>query len=797
LLINYPVPLIIIRLKRILLLFLFSISFLTGKATHIVGGELYYTYLGNNQYRIQLTVYRDCFNGVPPFDDPALVGIWDANNVLLNSLNMTPNDSATIPPIINSPCFVPPTNVCYRVCNYFTTVTLAPRPGGYQLAYQRCCRNQTILNIVTPLDVGGTFYCTIPGTPSQNSNPQFNQLPPPFICSGLDFVFDHSATDAEGDSLVYELCNPYDGASTLDPALTTGTIVNYSPPYTTVTYQPPFNLGNLLGGTALTIDGQTGLLTATPNTIGQFVIGVCVNEYRNGIFLSKTRRDYQLNVVACPTLVVAALQTPLLTCGSNLVQFSNNSFGASTYLWNFGDPTTTTDVSTALNPSYNYPGVGTYTVTLIAYSSFNPGCADTTIGTVTIAPDYITDFSYSQTTCSPLVQFNDTSNAASGVTTQWNWNFGDGSPAVNIEDPTHNFPGPGTYTVTLQTVSALGCRETIVKTVIIPPYVSVSATSGTVTCTGLCTGQSTANTTSGISPFSFIWSNSQTTQTITNLCPGTYTVTVTDSLGCTSTATSTIGQPPVLTATASATDAYCDGLCIGTANATPAGGTSPYQIQWNDPNSQTGNPATGLCPGFYSATITDSNGCSVTTTPVEVEFDSFIPPLDAVISDSVIFAGQSVTLLANASGNFTYSWTPVLGLSSATVQSPIASPTQNTTYYVVITDPLGCSNTDSVSVAVKEVTCGEPVIYIPNAFTPNNDNSNDVVLVRGNTIRDLEFKIYDRWGEKVFETNDPKKGWDGYYQGKLASPAVYVYYVEAVCFDEQRFFKKGNVTLIR
>jgi gliding motility-associated-like protein len=115
----------------------------------------------------------------------------------------------------------------------------------------------------------------------------------------------------------------------------------------------------------------------------------------------------------------------------------------------------------------------------------------------------------------------------------------------------------------------------------------------------------------------------------------------------------------------------------------------------------------------------------------------------------------------------------------------------------VITDAFGCSNTDSVSVVVKEVTCEEPVIYIPNAFTPNGDNNNDFVYVRGNTIRELEFKIYDRWGEKVFETTDPKKGWDGYYKGKLATPAVYVYYVEAICFDNQRFFKKGNITLIK
>ncbi len=316
-----------------------SLSAFRGEATHIVGGELYYQYLGNNLYQIRLTVYRDCYFGVPPFDNPASVGIFDANNQLIQSINMLVNDSSTVPPTVNSPCFIPPTDVCYRVANYYATVSLPPAPGGYQLAYQRCCRNQTILNIVNPLSTGATFYANIPASVPDNGNPVFNELPPPFICSGLPFVFDHSATDPDGDSLVYELCTPFTGASQNIPQPQPP----FNPPYSNIVWQPPFQLSNMLGGTPMTIDPQTGLLTATPNTIGQFVIGICVNEYRNGVLLSKTRRDYQINVVSCPTLVVAALQTPILTCGSNTVQFTNNSFGAGSYFWDFGDPTNSSD----------------------------------------------------------------------------------------------------------------------------------------------------------------------------------------------------------------------------------------------------------------------------------------------------------------------------------------------------------------------------------------------------------------------------------------------------------------------
>jgi len=786
-------------LKKIVVFVLFFCSNLAANATHIVGGELYYEFSGGNQYKITLIVYRDCYNGVPPFDDPAFIGVWDANNVLVTTINMaSSNDSIEIENVINNPCFVRPVDVCYIKNKYEKTVTLPLIPGGYQLAYQRCCRNFSILNIVNPLNVGATFYCTIPGTPVINSNPVFTVLPPPFVCAGLPFVFDHSAIDSDGDSLVYEICTPYNGASQSVPVLDISSIGSFYPPFTTVIYQPPFNTANLLGGVPLTINPQTGLLTATPNTIGQFVIGICVNEYRNGVFLSKTRRDYQLNVVACPTLVVAALQTPVLTCGSNTVQFTNNSFGASTYLWNFGDPTTTADVSTAFSPAYTYPDTGTYTVSLIAYSAFNPLCADTTVGTVTLLPDYVVDFNYSLTPCSYVVNFTDSSNSVSGVTTEWLWNFGDGSPTSLVTDPVHTFPGPGTYVVTFRGKSLRGCIKTITKTIIIPPALTLSASSGSVTCSGLCTGQSAANIINGAAPYTFLWSDplGQITSTATGLCPGTYTVTVTDSLGCIDSATATINSPVPLVSSTSSTDAYCNGLCIGTATISGSGGTPPLSVVWNDPQSQTTLSATGLCPGTYIAILTDINGCSVSNNAT-VTFSNFIPPLEAIISDSTIYIGESVNLLANTTGNFTYSWTPVSGISNPTIQNPTANPVINTTYYVTITDSSGCSNLDSVSVVVREVSCVEPEIFIPNAFTPNGDNNNDKVYVRGNTIKELEFKIFDRWGEKVFETNDPKIGWDGYYKGEIANPAVYVYYVEAVCFNNEKFFKKGNITLIR
>ena len=159
---------------------------------------------------------------------------------------------------------------------------------------------------------------------------------------------------------------------------------------------------------------------------------------------------------------------------------------------------------------------------------------------------------------------------------------------------------------------------------------------------------------------------------------------------------------------------------------------------------------------------------------------------------------QSVNLNAvSTTSGLSYNWTPTAGLNNPSISSPSATPSQSTIYTVTITDALGCSNTDTVSVIVQTITCNEPEIYIPNAFTPNGDQNNDRMYVRGNTIRELTFRIYNRWGEKVFESNSTAIGWDGTVNGKAATPAVYTYYVEAICYDNQRFFKKGNISLIR
>jgi len=108
-----------------------------------------------------------------------------------------------------------------------------------------------------------------------------------------------------------------------------------------------------------------------------------------------------------------------------------------------------------------------------------------------------------------------------------------------------------------------------------------------------------------------------------------------------------------------------------------------------------------------------------------------------------------------------------------------------------------CSGVDSITIIVEELVCGFPTVFLPNSFTPNGDGENDILFLRGDLIESMSLEIYDRWGEKVFESTDQSLGWNGTYKDREADSGVYVYILEAKCIDGQELSDKGNVTLIR
>lgn len=274
--------------KKLILLILFLGMGSTVLATHINGGFLTYRELSANNYEIKLVVYRDCFNGVPPFDDPASIGIFDANNSLYTEILTSSMDSDYIIP--NTGCLPP--GICFVRCVYTEIISLPPSSGTYTLCYQRCCRPQTIINLDSPLSRGMSFTCQI-NTNITNTSCSFMGEIPGYAFVNDNFIFDASATDPDGDSLAYELIDCMDGADQLAPMPQPP----FSPPYSNVPWLSPFSLQDVLTGPVpLTIDPVTGAMSATPGAIGTFEIAMVAKEYRNGNLINSQSREFLLFV---------------------------------------------------------------------------------------------------------------------------------------------------------------------------------------------------------------------------------------------------------------------------------------------------------------------------------------------------------------------------------------------------------------------------------------------------------------------------------------------------------------------
>lgn len=290
-------------------LFMFLISGVHLNAMHLVGGEISYTCNGEisegmYSYNISLIVYRDCTCpiGTPTcadFDDTALARVYDAENNFINLVELNIAGRENIQPNISDLCIEELPNVCVESSiGYEASVTLPFSEGGYTILYQRCCRNATA-NILNSTATGSTYLVTIPpqNLVACNNSPVFSNFPPIAICAGYPFEFDHAAIDADGDSLIYELCTPFNGASFDMPAV----VDTLSEPiYEPIIWEDGFSASNpVLSNPKFTINSTTGQLSGLPTTLGLFTVGVCVKEFRNGNLLNTSSRDFQFNVVDC------------------------------------------------------------------------------------------------------------------------------------------------------------------------------------------------------------------------------------------------------------------------------------------------------------------------------------------------------------------------------------------------------------------------------------------------------------------------------------------------------------------
>ncbi|MCC6723342.1 MAG: gliding motility-associated C-terminal domain-containing protein, partial [Saprospiraceae bacterium] len=233
------------------------------------------------------------------------------------------------------------------------------------------------------------------------------------------------------------------------------------------------------------------------------------------------------------------------------------------------------------------------------------------------------------------------------------------------------------------------------------------------------------------------------------------------------------------------------------------GGTPPYQYSLDGGETFTTHVANGnLQPGTYDLVVRDANGCELTDVAYLPEPPVLLVSLGA---DTLINLGDSYQLVALTSlpesEIASVEWRADSTLSCLDCISPIAMPRQQTDYFVKITSKTGCTAESYTTVFVKK----EANVYVPNAFSPNGDGTNDVFMIfaGGNSVQEVRsFLVFDRWGETVyqyyhFEPNNPLYGWDGTLRQTPMNPAVYVWFAEVELIDGSTRLLKGDVNLIR
>ena len=257
-----------------------------------------------------MKIYRDCASSGAQFDSApgafteGTVTVYRDGTVVpfIPTVTLDAPTITNIPPDVSNPCLIIPDDVCVEEGVYIFILTLPTDPNSYHIVYQRCCRNNSINNIIFHEDTGETYTIELTPEAQQNStgcvnnSPTFNNFPPIIICVNEPINFDNSASDSDGDQLVYKFCSPKEGGGTggtdpgstpMDAALPNGVAPNPDtpPPFDNVTFvSPTYGPLNPMGGDPqVAIDPATGMISGIPNTLGQFVVGVCVEEYRNGV----------------------------------------------------------------------------------------------------------------------------------------------------------------------------------------------------------------------------------------------------------------------------------------------------------------------------------------------------------------------------------------------------------------------------------------------------------------------------------------------------------------------------------
>ncbi len=855
----------------------------SSHAAHIIGGEMRYEYLGpgsgtNRAYRITMILFRGGMGA--QFAESYAVGIYNNDNgQKVNGggpnnnwlINRTPPNTSFQVPIIFPSCITNPPVLNYEYAIYIMNIELPLNTTGYTLAYQTCCRIDGMVNVGN--STGSTYSCVIPGTESlgnteTDSSPQFG-LPVNVICRLASFTLNFSAVDPNPtDSLVYTLCNAFNGGAAGDAGFNNPA----PPPYISVIYNGGYS-GTDPFGTGATIDPQTGVISGMAPDVGKYVVCVCITVYRNGVFIGTHRKDLIVEVSDCQ-ITDANPMPDFVTCDGFNIQFTQNSTGANSYFWDFGDLTTLADTSLLNNPTYTYPDTGLYKVKLIINKG--TGCMDSAIRTIGVYPGFFPGFRAVGSCFTNPYQFIDTTRTNYGVVNSWSWNFGDLATLADtshLQNPTWTYPSPGPRTVFFIVTNSKGCKDTVQQIVdVLDKPLLTLAFKDTLICRGdvvQLNAQGPATSTYSWTPPVNIVGANTATPTVSPNNTIWYYVSINDN-GCLNNDSVRVRVVPDVTLVAMNDTTICQGDAIVLGAQTDG-----LQFIWT-PAGNLDNPnilnPTAITNTTTTYTITAIiGGCSksddVVVTPVpypianagpdpticyntsvqlnaSIVGNSFVwspasylnnpnilnpvatPPRTTqyILSaydilgcpkpgrDTIVvnvnpkvqaFAGRDTTVVVgqplqfNATGGVNYFWSPSTGLNNPNIFNPIGiynASIDSVRYKVIVTDAIGCSDSAYILVRVFKTI---PYVFVPTAFTPNNDGRNDLIRPIAVGIQKINyFSIYNRWGQLVFTTTVNGKGWDGRIDGKLQNTGVFVWMVNAIDYLGNPFFLKGTVALI-
>lgn len=490
------------HMYRLLLLAVVLLKHADLHASHLIVGEMTYKHIGSQQYEFTVYYYRDCRStsqggGNPAAlvdDDPLYITVYE-NGSFFSFDSITSSAVYQLPFNNLNNCLLSNIPQCINVMQVQFTMVLPNSAATYTILNQRCCLNGSISNILNPGMNGNSFYCVVPpSSVHPNSSAEFKPVSNLLMCTNKKYVIDHSATDPDGDSLSYEICETDLGgspdASGTKPRITSGNLPVFQHPV----YVSPYSAGYPMPG--LSLNASTGEMLVNTNLQGSYLVTVCCHEWRSGVMINTIKRTYTYTVqncnfsisadIACDSHTLNATNGKICVanCNDKTIHFKNNSVGATQYHWDFGDLTVTNDTSDIAEPTFTYSDTGMYKVTLIVYGAT---CIDSVSEYVTISNDQIdADFTMSGQFCTgDSIQFSGTATSANDIIKYYEWNFaGPHSTTYSYQQhPNITFSDEGQYHVFFNAFNSKGCYATVEKDMQLTS-INVSAYSDTIAVKG-------------------------------------------------------------------------------------------------------------------------------------------------------------------------------------------------------------------------------------------------------------------------------------------------------------------------